>query len=116
MDKRISARSPVLNVVSLAATRWSATMNLAQQNVRERSGFKAVCSDCSSLSIRVADLANASTSDAIIHCGCCGAVRGTLADLHVLARRDVVDGGRCHQADSTVALFVVVPLEPKEAT
>jgi MOFRL family len=61
MDKRISARSPVLNVVSLAATRWSATMNLAQQNVRERSGFKAVCSDCSSLSIRVADLANAST-------------------------------------------------------
>jgi|NGEPerStandDraft_6_1074524.scaffolds.fasta_scaffold64310_3 hypothetical protein len=87
MDKRISARSPVLNVVSLAATRWSATMNLAQQNVRERSGFKAVCSDCSSLSIRVADLANASTSDAIIHCGCCGAVRGTLADLHVLARR-----------------------------
>ena len=27
----------------------------------------------------------------------------------------IVDGGRCHQADSTVAVFVVVPLEEPSA-
>jgi hypothetical protein len=53
---------------------------------RERAGFKIVCSDCGSLSIKIKDPANAS-SDAKIECGRCSAVRGTLADLHVLARR-----------------------------
>lgn len=61
-------------------------MNLAQENTRERSGFKAVCCDCGSLSIKATDLANA-PGNTPIECGRCRAVRGTLAELHVLARR-----------------------------
>jgi hypothetical protein len=53
---------------------------------RERSGFKFVCNDCGSLSIKVAD--PMTTPATQIHCGRCGTVRGTLADLHDLARRN----------------------------
>ena len=67
-------------------------MNLAQQNESERSGFKIVCSVCGSLSIKATDPANAS-SDTVVECGRCNTVRGTLADLHDLARksRDVFE-------------------------
>jgi hypothetical protein len=61
-------------------------MNSAQQNTREQSGFKVVCCECGSLSIKMKDLANA-PGDTKIECGRCTAVRGTLAELHVLARR-----------------------------
>jgi hypothetical protein len=61
-------------------------MNSAQQEIREQSGFKVVCCECGSLSIKMKDLANA-PEDTKIECGRCTAVRGTLAELHVLARR-----------------------------
>jgi hypothetical protein len=61
------------------------TMKVTQQNARERSGFKVVCEEGGSLSIKVTP-AKPST-DPMIACGRCGAARGTLADLHVLARR-----------------------------
>jgi hypothetical protein len=59
-------------------------MNLQEQTVS--SGFKIVCSDCGSLSIKATDPAQAS-GDTVIECRRCSAVRGTVADLHVLARR-----------------------------
>jgi ribosomal protein S27E len=49
-------------------------------------GFKIVCTDCGNLSIKIVTPAAAS-SDTIIECRQCNAVRGTLADLHNLARR-----------------------------
>jgi hypothetical protein len=52
----------------------------------ERSRFKFVCEDCGSLSIKVTDPAN-SPAAALVHCGRCNAVRGTLGALHDLARR-----------------------------
>jgi hypothetical protein len=61
-------------------------MNSAQQDIGEQSGFKVVCCECGSLSIRMTDLVNA-PEDTKIECGRCKAVRGTLAELHVLARR-----------------------------
>jgi ribosomal protein S27AE len=61
-------------------------MNSAQQDIRERPGFKVVCRECGSLSIKMADFANA-PADTRIECGRCTAFRGTLAELHVLARR-----------------------------
>lgn len=60
-------------------------MNLAQQTAAEKSGFKMVCDECGSLSIKLIDPAKA-TLDTAIECGRCNAVRGTLADLHKLAR------------------------------
>ena len=60
-------------------------MNTAQPNTRDQPGFKVVCCECGSLSIKMADLVNA-PGDTQIECGRCKAVRGTLADLHVLAR------------------------------
>jgi hypothetical protein len=48
--------------------------------------FKIVCDECGSLSIRVADPAN-SPAVTLVQCGRCSAVRGTLGDLHDLARR-----------------------------
>jgi hypothetical protein len=59
-------------------------MNLHQDTVT--TGFKIVCTDCGSLSIKATDPAHAS-DDTIIECRHCNAVRGTLADLQVLARR-----------------------------
>ena len=61
-------------------------MNPAQQDTSERTGFKVVCCDCGSLSIKATDLVNA-PDDTKIECGHCRAVRGTLAELHALARR-----------------------------
>jgi hypothetical protein len=52
----------------------------------EQSGFKIVCADCGSLSIKPIDPVN-SPDTAPVRCGRCGAVRGTLAELHSLARR-----------------------------
>ena len=65
-------------------------MNLQQQTTQ--SGFKIVCSDCGGLSIKPTISASASI-DTLIECRQCSAVRGTLADLHVLARhsRDVYE-------------------------
>jgi hypothetical protein len=60
-------------------------MNFSEHITSERSRFRVVCENCGSLSIKVADPAN-SPDAAIVLCGRCGAVRGTLADLHVLAR------------------------------
>ncbi|MHC2334328.1 hypothetical protein [Bradyrhizobium sp. USDA 4454] len=59
-------------------------MNLQQQVIS--TGFKITCTDCGSLAIRIADPAHAS-GDTIIECRRCSAVRGTVADLHILARR-----------------------------
>jgi hypothetical protein len=59
-------------------------MNLHQPTAP--TGFKIVCTDCGSLSIKATDPANTST-DTIIECRQCNAVRGTIADLQVLARR-----------------------------
>ncbi|MHC2438291.1 hypothetical protein [Bradyrhizobium sp. USDA 4451] len=59
-------------------------MNLHQQVIS--TGFKITCTDCGSLAIKVADPARAS-GDTIIECRRCSAVRGTVADLHILARR-----------------------------
>lgn len=61
-------------------------MELANQTTVERAGFKIVCDHCGSLSIKLMD-PDAVASAATIHCGRCNAVRGTLADLHDLARR-----------------------------
>jgi hypothetical protein len=60
-------------------------MSFVEHAKSERSHFKIVCEDCGSLSIKVADPAN-SPDTTVVQCGRCGAVRGTLADLHVLAR------------------------------
>ena len=49
-----------------------------------RSGFKIVCDDCGDLSIKVTDPVNALDTTPV-KCARCGAIRGTLADLHNLA-------------------------------
>ena len=51
---------------------------------RKPSGFKIVCDDCGSLSIKVADPGHAGETTPI-ECARCGAVRGTLAELRGLA-------------------------------
>ena len=61
-------------------------MNLDQHQRGEGSGLKIVCDECGSLSIKVVDPATAPATT-VIQCGRCDAVRGTLADLHDLARR-----------------------------
>jgi hypothetical protein len=61
-------------------------MNLAQHTTSARSRFKVVCESCGSLSIKVADHPANSRDTAVVQCGRCSVVRGTLADLHVLAR------------------------------
>lgn len=52
----------------------------------ERSEFKIVCDNCGSLSIKVAKPVDAPGTTPV-QCGRCGAIRGTLADLHELALR-----------------------------
>lgn len=59
-------------------------MHLQQQVIT--TGFKIICTDCGSLAIKVADPAHAS-GDTVIECWRCNAVRGTVAELHILARR-----------------------------
>jgi hypothetical protein len=53
---------------------------------RQRPRFKVVCEDCGGLSIKVEDLANSPVTT-LVRCGRCNAVRGTLAELHEMARR-----------------------------
>ena len=54
--------------------------------IPEASRFKIVCEACGSLSIKVADPANAPASTPVC-CGRCNAVRGTLGELQDMARR-----------------------------
>ncbi len=61
-------------------------MNLDQHPCQQRPGLKIVCEACGGLSIKAIDPASA-PDHATIHCRRCNAVRGTLADLHELARR-----------------------------
>jgi hypothetical protein len=71
----------------IVAAEWGAlAMNLAKHLTVERAGFKVVCDHCGSLSIKLMDPINLASATAI-QCGRCNAVRGTLADLHDLARR-----------------------------
>jgi hypothetical protein len=63
-------------------------MNFAELNAKTRPGFRVVCLECGSLSIKLKDPVNA-PPDTLVECGRCSVVRGTLADLHALAR----DGG-----------------------
>jgi hypothetical protein len=66
---------------------WSMPMRVEHSAIPcERSGFKIVCDDCGSLSIKVIDPATAPATT-LVRCGRCAAVRGTLAELHELARR-----------------------------
>jgi hypothetical protein len=53
---------------------------------QEASRFKVVCEACGSLSIKVADPAHAPATTPVC-CGRCGVVRGTLGELHDMARR-----------------------------
>jgi hypothetical protein len=66
------------------------TTSMASEDstTRGRSQFKIVCDECGSLSIKLVDPANLPET-AQVQCGRCSAVRGTLADLHALARRGV---------------------------
>jgi hypothetical protein len=60
-------------------------MNVHQRQNGARSGLQIVCDECGSLSIKAP--APAAAPGTSIHCSRCNAVRGTLADLHELARR-----------------------------
>ncbi len=53
---------------------------------RQRPRFKFVCESCGSLSIKVADPVT-SPLTTLVECARCGAVRGTLGELHELARQ-----------------------------
>jgi ribosomal protein L37E len=53
---------------------------------RRRSRFKFVCERCGSLSIKVTDPVTSPLTTPV-ECARCGAVRGTLGELHELARR-----------------------------
>lgn len=59
-------------------------MKLTQPATVERTGFKIICDACGGLSIKQADRVDPASA---IQCGRCKAVRGTLAELHDLARR-----------------------------
>jgi hypothetical protein len=61
-------------------------MNLAEHATRARSGFRIVCDCCGGLSIKMAD-PTTSPDTALVQCRRCDAVRGTLGELHDLARR-----------------------------
>lgn len=61
-------------------------MDLAQHVPGEGGGFRVVCDHCGGLSIKMVDPAKSAAS-ALIQCARCDAVRGTLGDLHELARR-----------------------------
>ena len=61
-------------------------MNIDLHQSGQPSRLKIVCEGCGSLSIKAMDYA-AAPDATLIHCGRCNAVRGTLADLHDLARR-----------------------------
>jgi len=60
-------------------------MHLAKPAAREAAHFRVVCDVCGSLSIKLTDPVKGAISTAV-QCGRWSAVRGTLADLHTLAR------------------------------
>jgi hypothetical protein len=62
----------------------SVSMASIENTLEQR--FKIVCEQCGSLSIKIADPAN-SPAATLVQCGRCDAVRGTVGDLHDLARR-----------------------------
>jgi hypothetical protein len=64
----------------------STTAKINDAAAGERTGFRIICAGCGSLSIKVADPVKAPDSTEV-QCGRCGAVRGTLAELHDIARR-----------------------------
>jgi hypothetical protein len=68
-------------------------MQLPETTSSAQPGFRVVCEDCGSLSIKIAEIATDFPKHVIVRCGRCSAVRGTLADLHVLARsgRDIFE-------------------------
>lgn len=61
-------------------------MKVDQVSAEQQSRFKIVCIDCGSLTIQTMDPVNSPETTQVL-CGRCGAVRGTLRDLHLLARR-----------------------------
>ena len=61
-------------------------MDLDQHPCQQRAGLKIVCEACGSLAIK-AIIPAGEPKLTKIHCRRCNAVRGTLADLHDLARR-----------------------------
>jgi hypothetical protein len=61
-------------------------MDVAAQKAGGNAGFKVVCDQCGSLSIKLANPASEALTTPI-QCGRCSAARGTLADLQDLARR-----------------------------
>jgi hypothetical protein len=61
-------------------------MNLTHHATSARPGFRIVCDRCGGLSIKMADPTTSPTT-ALVQCRRCDAVRGTLGDLHDLARR-----------------------------
>ena len=61
-------------------------MNLGEHVASRSVGFRVVCDHCGGFSIRIADPAK-SPATALVQCARCDAVRGTLGDLHELARR-----------------------------
>jgi hypothetical protein len=67
-------------------------MQLAQETAAAAVGFKVVCDACGSLQIKLADPTKAG-AETLVRCGRCDAVRGTLDELHSLARasRDVFE-------------------------
>jgi hypothetical protein len=65
-------------------------MNLAEHASGERTGFRVVCVDCGGLSIKIANPAKSPVT-ANVKFARCDAVRGTLGDLHELARRSTDD-------------------------
>ena len=60
-------------------------MNLALHEPIKAAGFRMVCDCCGGLSIRMADPAK-SPDSTLVQCRGCDAVRGTLGELHHLAR------------------------------
>jgi hypothetical protein len=60
-------------------------MELAQEKTAAVAGFKMVCDGCGSLQIKLTDPTKLDF-ETIVRCGRCNAVRGTLDQLHTLAR------------------------------
>lgn len=65
---------------------------MMDQQTMAGSGFKMICESCGSLQIKLADPTKLG-AETDVRCGRCDAVRGTLHQLHSLARmsRDVFE-------------------------
>ena len=61
-------------------------MNLTPHEPGSNEGFRLVCDRCGGLAIKIADPTKSSDSTPV-QCRGCDAVRGTLGELHDLARR-----------------------------